>query len=280
MKHLLFLIIFCFSISCVAQSNYGAGVTHSNVAPVTAPNYPVKPSLIWLDSVTQNFFVNNPNFGWWLLMGPQQRYVRGFVNLPVSNYNYNFLENVIRVQQAATGVLNSVNTPLNGFYIVKFTADNYTQTASVAMTGITVPAQSSYEISHNDYFIFNYTRDKLISVRFYDDKTNFAIQQIKDSLKILSDTAKQHRIEIDSLKRLKSPTTTVINNLSCCDSLKKQIDTLKQKIDTFIKPDEVLIYAISPVHAGKLGVPMNKYFKAAYKNIMGVPAGTKIERMY
>jgi hypothetical protein len=283
MKHLLFLIIFCFSITCASsQGNYGAGVTHSNVTPVAAPQYPVKPSLLWFDSLTQALWVNNKTFGWWLLMSPSEVYDRGIINMYFADnqdISYSAIEQKIRTQ-AGVGKI------LNGLYICKFTSATGRKTEFATLLDIPVLPVVTY-VTDNDYEVFKYSRNKLISHEKFDDKANeyFSliennIKILKDSVRLLNDTAKVHRIEIDSLKRLKNPTTTVVNNLSCCDTLKQQITIINQRLDTLKPTDENLIYAISPVHAGRLGVPMNRKFKAAYKNIMGIEAGTIIERMY
>ena len=219
MKHLLFsFIIFCFSITCAWSQDYGAGVTHSNTSPVAPPQYAIAGhKKMHYDSTEQALWVNSKKWGWWLLMSPSEMYDRGIVNMYFTDNQdlyFNQIETKIRTQ-AGTGKV------LNGLYIVKFTSQTGKKTDLATLSEVPI-LPPSHNITDNDYIVFRYSRNKLISQEKFDDRASDYFNTIETRLTLLKDSITVHRREIDSLKRKGD---TVIIKL---DTLQKQIDSIKK----------------------------------------------------
>lgn len=202
MKKFLFLIILSFSISCIAQNEYGSGVTHSDKAPTQNPRYQMAGhSKTFIDSSEQAFYTNSKKWGWWLLMSPEERYLRGTINVYFSDdetIQFSTIEDKIKVQ-AGTG------RKLNGLYLVKFTSLQGSPIDIGILENMPKLPVNAY-ITCNDYVLLRYYRNAIQTIERFDDKSNnyyqditTKIQTIRDSVKLLRDTAVIHRRDIDSL---------------------------------------------------------------------------------
>jgi hypothetical protein len=204
MKNLKIACILLIIASCVAFTplviEWSAGVKHSDMPPSVSPKYNTMPmpSLLHFDSTQQAFWVNNRSYGWWLLLSPYERYVRGHIFIRFNNettYQYTAIEAQIRTQ-AGTGA------KLNGFYLVKFLAVNDMRDyCGVDFTNAPVPV-ADYPLSNGDYLIFRYFRDKLVQVQHINDNTQLGFNNLYDSLAAI-------RQRIDTLKSTPIVNTTI-----------------------------------------------------------------------
>jgi hypothetical protein len=159
---------------------WSTGVRHSNLTPSVSPDYSVRSSLLQYDSTTQSFFVNNKSFGWWLLMSPDERYVRGAVNVYFNDNQdlyFSDIETKIRTQAQAGRVLN-------GLYIVKFTSTTGEKGILATLSNVPI-LPPTHIVTDNDYIVFRYYRNKLVGQEKFDDKSQSYFQLLENRILVL-----------------------------------------------------------------------------------------------